>query len=198
MSLERNYVDIISIFGDNNENNIFINKKKDNLKYIQLTENIKYYAEDENKLFNTIINSDSFKLIDYKDQSEYINNADFKEEKYETIIKKKYLDFLINTDPFEDEKIIRLNTSVFNKNIHIFQNESTLYEFIRCEGINYLSLLMEYYFQILSHINSNYEFKENEIGEICQKINQKILYNLEFFYKNIILTVEILINIFIK
>ena len=191
LSLEGKYINLLSIFGGKYENNIYMNFKEDNnSKYIELKEKIKDLAKNENKFFNTIILSDFFKLVEYKDETDFIkkisNNNDLNEEIKEISFKKKYLDFKVNSDPLEDDKIIKIFPSTFNKKFHIFQNELTLDEFIKYGGINYLSLLMEYYYQLLSYLSYKNNFKENELKETYKIINQKILNNLQFFYKNII------------
>ena len=189
LSLKRNYSDIINIFGDNDENNIFIKKKNTNFKYIELKEKIQSLAENENKLFNTIILSDYFKVIKYQDQIDFMNiikRNNLDETNKETYIKKKYLDLKIKTDSLEDDKIVKIYTSIFDKYFHIFQNELTLDEFIKYDGINYLSLLMEYYYQILNNIGGKKNHNKNEVKKICKTINQKIINNLEFLLKNII------------
>ena len=191
LSLERNYVNILPILGEINENNIFIDdKNNNNIKYFELKEKIKELVKNENKFFNTIIMSDFFKSIEYNDEIDIFNGTskdkDLNDENSEMYIKKKYLDFKIKTDPLEAKGIIKIFPSTFNKKFHIFQNELTLDEFIKYDGINYLSLLMEYNYQILSSLSDRNDFKENDLKEICKNINQKMLKNLQFFYKNII------------
>ena len=82
--------------------------------------------------------------------------------------------------------MIKIYTNIFDKNFHIFKNESTRTEFIKYDGINYLSLLFEYYYQILSHLcvikNDN---NKKDIEDICHKIEKKILKILYFFNDNI-------------
>ena len=189
LSLKRNYIDIITIFLDKDEN-IFIKKKNNDNKFIELKEKMKSLVENENKLFNTIILSDYFKLIKYQDQIDFMNiikrNNNLDKESNETNIKKKYFDLKIKTDSSEDDKILKIYTSTFDKYFHIFQNELTLDEFIKYDGINYLSLLMEYYYQILNNIGGKKNHNKSEVKKICKTINQKIINNLEFLLKNII------------
>ena len=194
MSLEGNYSDILSIIEENQENNIFIKKKSANNKkpkFIELKEKIKLFGENENKLFDSIkgiISSKFFKLINYQDELDYIkaNNKVIDIEKNQFYIQKKYTEFKNKSDPLEDERMIKIYSSIFDKNFHIFENKFTLEEFIKYDGIDYLSLLMEYYYQILCQIcikiNDN---QENDIKEICKKININIFNILLFIYKNI-------------
>ena len=185
LSLNGNYFDIISILEDNNEKNIFINH---NNKYLnELKNKFKSFGESENKLYDSIkmmISSNSFKLVDYQDEIDYLNLKKYIDNN-QIYIKKKYLN--IKPDLQENEKKIRLLSSFFDKNFHTFKNELTLEQFIKYEGIDYLSLLNEYNYQIINHITSNMNlYTQNEIDEICQEINLKIKNNLDFFYKQII------------
>ena len=187
-SLKGNYFDIVSIFEDNRERNIYI-KNNQNQYLIKLKAKINSFEENENKLFDVIkmiISSNSFKLVDYEDEYDLNLKEDTKSfEQNQIYIKKKYIK--IKPDPLENEKKVKIFSSYFDKNFHIFKSELTLEQFIKYEGIEYLSLLNEYYYQIINHIISNKNlFTENEIDEICEEINLKILNNLEFFNKNII------------
>ena len=191
LSFEGNYRDILKVFGEN-EDNIFIGEDDNNPKINEIRTKIKNCYENENKLYDTIksiISSNAFKLIEYRDEIENNNkkNDNCNEENNKISIKKKYIDIKVKTDISEDNKEITIYTSVFDKYFHIFNIELTIKEFINCGGIEYLSLLMEYYYQILSHIytikNTN---NENEIKNICKRINQKLTLNLTFFYNNII------------
>ena len=194
LSLEKNYSDILSIFRDNINNNISsIKEKSRNPKFIKIQKNIITLSENESKLFNTIIISDLFKTNKYEDDIDYPNfnknENDFDEERNEISVKKKYLDLNLKRDPSENEKLIKIYTAVFDKKCHIFQNELTINAFIKFGGVYYLSLLIEYYYQILSQIYTiKKDYKEKDIIEICRKINQKIDQNLVFFYNNIIKT----------
>ena len=191
LHFERDYKDIAYIFGENIENNIFINKKPNrNKNYIDLINDIHFYEKNENTIYESIkfvINSNTFKLFNYKEEIDFIKSKDnFQDKSNKTGIKKKYLDFRTKADHLESDKIIDINTSFFDKNYHFFENKSTLEEFVKYNGMHYISLLVEYYYQILSRLTENKDdFKENEINEICQKINQKIFKILQFFYKNI-------------
>ena len=191
LHLERQYKDIPSIFGEKVEDNIFINKNfRQNKNYTDLINEIHCYEKNEKNIFESIklvINPNTFKLFNYKEEIDFIkSNDNFEYKNLKTGIKKKYLEFRAKPDNLESDKIININTSFFDKNYHIFENKSTLVEFVKFNGVHFLSLLMEYYYQILCHLNENKnEFKGNEITDICQKINQKILKILEFFDKNI-------------
>ena len=60
-------------------------------------------------------------------------------------------------------------------------------EFIKYDGINFLSLLMEYYYQILNNIYEKKMMKETpEINDVCKKVENKIMENLQFMNENIL------------
>ena len=102
-----------------------------------------------------IISPKIFSSIEYQDDIDYMNhknNYDYYQQKKSIIfkLKKNYLDTILKPDTSEDKKIIKLFSSLFDKNFHIFENKSSVIEFMKCEGINYLSLLLEYYYQIIN------------------------------------------------
>ena len=192
LSFEGNYRDILSILGESYDY-IFAGDNNNNLKLYELREKIKNCYENENKMSDTIksiISSNAFQLIEYRDEMEYnnkIKNDNYNEESNTIHIKKKYIDLKVKSDILEDNKQIKIYNSYFDKNFHIFKNELTLKQFINCGGIDYLSLLMEYYYQILTHIYTiKNENNENEIKLICKRINQKLTNIMTFFYQNII------------
>ena len=186
LSLKGNYKDILYIIGETQNNNIFLNcfNNNNNIK-----DKIINFSEKENKLLDdikAIISSNLFQLIDYQDDIDNIKyNKNDLNENNEICIKKKYSEFKIKSEAL-DESMIKIYTNIFDKNFHIFKNEFTITEFIKYDGINYLSLLLEYYYQILSHLcvikNDN---NEKDIEYICHKIEKKILKILNFFYDNI-------------
>ena len=195
LNLERNYNDIVSIIGENS-NNIFINYNNDNPIFIHIKNKIKNLEEKDkdNPLYNsikTIISTNCFKLVEYNDLNikKYIR----KNEISKINIEKEYIDFRIQSESLEDEKMISINTSSFNKYFHVFTNNLTIMEFIKYDGINFLSLLMEYYYQILSHLLNDIDsYEKKEIKEICEKINLKILKNISFFNVHVIKQISIL------
>ena len=103
-------------------------------------------------------------------------------------IKKIYLNINEKLDIRDKEKILKLKTSNFNKNFHIFENKFTLIEFIKNDRFNYLNLIFEYYYQIICRllkIKEKYN-KNDDINNICEKLNMKINNLLNFFEKMII------------
>ena len=89
----------------------------------------------------------------------------------QAMIKKRYK--IVNFDflGFKGNEIIqgkyRIN-SVFHQKFHLVRNSPTLFEFIKFDGINYLSLLFEYYYQILLKIQKYSSEKEKK--EIFDKM----------------------------
>ena len=83
--------------------------------------------------------------------------------------------------------MINIFASFFNNRFHIFDNKNSLGEFLKYDGIYYLRLLLEYYYQIickLIDINSNKnDNKINvDINDIYLKIENNIYEIFEFFY----------------
>ena len=88
-----------------------------------------------------------------------------------------------------NKKSFDLNTSLFNRYFHIFERKFSLLEFIKYDGIHYLSLICEYYYQIicrLIEIQNNSD--SNILISISKIINEKIIKVLNFFNTNIIQT----------
>ena len=204
LNLEGNYNKIFSLFAEDMNGLMFKNKIINNKNFIELKKNIKKFDEDDHKLYlgiNIIISPKFFKIIDYKDDIDYLNaknNYDYYLNKKSKIfkIKKKYLDFFIKPNNIEEKKNLELNSSLFDKTFHIFENENTLKEFIENDGIYYLCLLFEYYYQILNHLNkikNKYDIKDIKL--ICKDINDKILNTLNFFKINIVQNVFCLNNL---
>ena len=144
---------------------------------------------------NTIIRSKYFKLVEYKDDIDYINfnnNNDEYFEKLEKPFSVKYKYINTNTkikSEILNKKSFDLNTSLFNRYFHIFERKFSLLEFIKYDGIHYLSLICEFYYQIicrLIEIQNNSD--SNILISISKIINEKIIKVLNFFNTNIIQT----------
>ena len=190
--LEGNYSLIFSLITENlNEFQYTDNNINDNNpNYIELKEQINRFVENENKLFKSIkmiISPKIFSSIEYQDDIDYMNhknNYDYYQQKKSIIfkLKKNYLDTILKPDTSEDKKIIKLFSSLFDKNFHIFENKSSVIEFMKCEGINYLSLLLEYYYQIINCLlDPKNKFKNEDIKNINKEIYQNISNLLNFF-----------------
>ena len=160
----------------------------------KIYENIQIRNEFKTNItINTILKSKYFKLIDYQDDINYINSFNSYKEYSNKLeipisIDMIYFDNIIKNES-KNKKIINMNSSIFNKDFHIFERKYSLVEFIKYEGIQYLSLLFEYYYQILCYLieikNNN---EQNILNDLYKDINQKIKNILNFFNSNIIQT----------
>ena len=203
LHLKYNYTDIIKLLSSNKnsliqndnyynmENNSTFNTTKKALEKLEnRTELINNYS------INTIISLKYFKLVEYHDDIDYLdsfNNFEYylKEGQKPLTIKNKYIISKGKSDS-NHKKNFTINTSIFNKYFHFFERKFSLIEFIKYEGIHYLSLLLEYYFQILCHISEKIDdgdFNDkNNLDSIYGEINTKIISVLNFFNLNIIKT----------
>ena len=197
LGLRNEYRELFTIFGENLDEYKFLKNKNTNANYIQFSETIKFFAENEQKLFELIkiiIGPNIFKFIKYRDEIDYLNIFNLIEEK-PISVKKKYLDFKLKPELSEDEKNITLFYSSFDKKFHCFQNNMTKTEFIKIGGINLLSLILEYYYQILEHFNEiKNTIDENELKKLLDIISKKILNCINFFDKYITWNMEIIRN----
>ena len=107
------------------------------------------------EVIKTVISPHSFQLVKYQDDIDYSTknrNYKFKEEsKKEIEIRQNYLNFKQKSSS-KTEKKIRIFSPFFSSRFNIFENKSSLEEFIKYDGIYYLSLFFEYYYQILCKI----------------------------------------------
>jgi hypothetical protein len=130
--------------------------------------------------------------VEYKDDIDYINFNNEYFEKLEKPFSVKYKYINTNTkikSEILNKKSFDLNTSLFNRYFHIFERKFSLLEFIKYDGIHYLSLICEYYYQIicrLIEIQNNSD--SNILISISKIINEKIIKVLNFFHTNIIQT----------
>ena len=199
LELRQNYDDIIQILSDkdtnlysdvssNLKNNSTLNKVKST--YENLKNRIEFKS---NFSVNTIISPRYFKLIDYEDEFDFTNSFN----NFESYLKKlstpislkvKYFQYKMKNDS-KNERCLNMDSSIFNKEFHIFKRNFSLIEFVKYEGIQYLSLLYEYYYQILCYLIENKStIEQNKLKEISKKINEKLIIIMNFFTKNIILT----------
>ena len=139
-----------------------------------------------------LISPNSFRLVEYKDEIDYLNlENDY--EAYENFKKQNksfrqnYLNYKQSQN---DEKKIEIFTSFFNNRFHIFENTITIEEFIKYDGLHYLCLILEYYYQILCKLNesNNNQNKESniDIKAIYERIENNIYDLFEFFVDRII------------
>jgi hypothetical protein len=136
---------------------IYIEKK--NKKEYKIIDNIALY-----------ISSLNFKLIEYMDDIDYQNydNKYYEKEKYLKHKKKElqfYNNFRIKSNNLKP-LILELNTKLFNCNFNIFENKSGITKFIDEDGIFFLSLILEYYYQVIFRISKEKLGKtNNNVGE---------------------------------
>ena len=178
----------------NNYKNVFLyNQVHD--KIIQLNEK----SPDSLKFVESIkalISPNSFRLVEYKDEVDYLNlknNYEFYEyyKKENISIKQNFLDFKQKDSSSKNDKMINIFSSFFNNRFHIFENKNSLEEFIKYDGIYYLCLLLEYYYQIICKLIDSNSNKNNnpinlDINDIYLKIENNIYEIFEFFYNKII------------
>ena len=201
LSLKGDYDSIILIPLENiKKNSSLINSEvkynyNNEFKYKKVNEKIITLIEDSSDLnfieaVNVLISPKSFRLVEYKDDIDYlnlINNYELYEysKKKPLLVRQNYLNIKRNSGPSNSEKMIKIFTPFFNNRFHIFENKYTIVEFVKFDGIYYLCLLLEYYYQILSNI-------ENQINNqnITNKSNKNNNINIINDKKNIFIKIE--------
>ena len=182
-----------------NRNNYFFkgmyDKKFKNIK--NKFEEIKDRMNDsESKLKENIklfISPKLLKLFEYKDDIDYLNldNNYQNFENFKNIPKRTKINIFDFGKTDENKKEVSIFTSFFNNKFHLFENNFTILEFMKYDGMYYLDLLLEYYYQIINKI------KEKII--LSDKISETIgnnLYNiLDMFDINILQTKYFLTSI---
>ena len=145
------------------------------------------------EIIKMVISPYSFKLVEYKDEIDYLNrfnNYKYYEElkKSKLEVRQNYLNLKQKTNSSKGEKKIKIFSSVFNSRFNIFENKYSLEEFIKYDGLYYLGLLFEYFYQILSKIEKEKEKekeKENK-KDILIKIGENIIGIIKFFNENLV------------
>ena len=173
----------INTFDD--DDNLFKKKYSEKRKF-KIIENTEVY-----------VNSSNFRLVEYLDNIDYMNydNNYNKLEKLSAKVKKEnqYLNNLRTKESESEKKIIELGSSLFNCNFNYVENTSGLIKFIEEDGIFYMLLIFEYYYQILFKISKDVfeNAKDDNIilsyeqNEIIKTIEKGIEDYLEFFNKKI-------------
>ena len=156
-------------------------EKEDIFKiYIQKGNNKLYKIIDNIALF---ISSLNFKLIDYLDDVDYKNydNKYYEKKKYLKEKKKEfqyYNNFRIKSNNLKP-MILEINTKLFNCKFNAFENKSGIIKFIEEDGIFFLLLILEYYYQVIFRISKEYlgKTKNNVDDKYNEKsyINEKII-----------------------
>ena len=170
------------------ENSIFKAKHGEKRKF-KIIDNIETY-----------VNATNFRLVKYMDYIDYLNydNQYDKKEKLYTEVKKEkqFFNNLRTKDGINDSKILEIGSSLFNCHFNIVENNSGLIKFVEEDGIFYMLLIFEYYYQILFKISKDIFSNEKnediklskEQNEILKIIEKGIEDLVEFFLKKIIET----------
>ena len=209
LSLKGDYASIILMSLENKEYKSFLisheikNYNKNEFLYNQTHDRIIELNEKASDLkfvesIKTIISPNSFRLVEYKDEVDYLNienNYELYEcyRKENISIRQNFLDFKQKTISSKTDKMIKIFTSFFNNKFHIFENKNSLEEFIKYDGIYYLCLLLEYYYQIIYKINTinkdntNKNVNNKYINDMYIQIENNIYEILEFFMNKIII-----------
>jgi hypothetical protein len=141
------------------------------------------------------ISSSNFRLVEYADNIDYMNYDNHHYQKENLLSKSKkenqFLNNLRTKESTHNKKVIELGSSLFNCNFNFVENTSSLIKFIEEDGIFYMILILEYYYQILFKISkdvlgdnkSDNIILSNEQNEIIKIIEKGIEDYLDFFYK---------------
>ena len=173
------------------EPSIFKNRYSENKKY-------KIYKIIDN--IEVFVNSSNFRLIDYLDNIDYMNYDNKYSQRMDLYINAKKENQFFNNmrtkESINDNKVIIMGSSLFSCHFNVIENTSSLLKFVEEDGIFYLLLIFEYYYQILFRICKDVLINENndniilshEQNEILKIIEKGIEDNVEFFLKKIIET----------
>ena len=160
---------------------------------------------DEDKSFKIIdniklhVNPLNFRLVEYLDNIDYMNydNKYHKKEELISKIKKEqqyfnnYKSNKLENDQYNVDKTIVIGNSLFNCFFNYVENSSSLVKFVEEDGIFYIYLIFEYYYQVLFRICKDVLTQENvalskEQNEILNIIEKGIQNYLDFFTVKII------------
>ena len=155
------------------------------------------------KIFENIdvyVDSSNFRLVDYMDNIDYMNydNKYHQKESLLTKVKKEnqFFNNLRTKESTFNNKIIAIGCSLLNCNFNFVENMSGLIKFVEEDGIFYMLLIFEYYYQILFRLSKDVlgDNKDcsvilyHELNEILKVIEKGIEDNIDFFLKKIIET----------
>lgn len=147
------------------------NDMTNQLKYVYeggIYPRIKLEFEDLNNNYlpkiKLYVSPNNYQLIEISNNYSKKNKNEYK------FVKQNYLNIHPNKLFFKGQKS-KLNDN-FDQKFHTFKNSLTIFEFLKFDGINYLSLHFEYYFQILTILKQ----KQSPNSEMTEQ-NEKI-YNI--------------------
>ena len=165
---------------------------KENLFKKKISDKRSFKILDNTEVY---INSSNFRLVEYADNIDYKNYDNYYHQKENLLAKSKkenqFLNNLRTKESTHNKKVIELGSSLFNCNFNFVENTSSLIKFIEEDGIFYMILILEYYYQILFKISkdvlgdnkSDNIILSNEQNEIIKIIEKGIEDYLDFFYK---------------
>ena len=146
------------------------------------------------------INSSNFSLVEYLDNIDYMNYNNLYHIKEKLLNKtkkeKQFFDNLKTKANINQKKLIVIGTSLFNKDFNFVENKSGLVKFVEEDGIFYMLLTLEYYYQVLFKISKDVIKGDNndeivltkQQSDIVNIIEKGIENNVEFFTKKMIET----------
>ena len=165
----------------------YFKTKVSSKKQFKIIDNIEIY-----------IDSSNFRLINYLDSIDYMNYDNKYHQKEKLLNKtKKENQYFNNLKSKEltcnNNKIILISSSLFNCHFNALDNTSGIIKFIEEDGIFYMLLILEYYYQVLFRIckdvfqtdNNNIILSEEQ-NEILKAIEKGIEKYIEFFLIRII------------
>ena len=113
--------------------------------------------EDFIKKIKLYVCPNNFQLIKTYNMYDKSYNIAMEKKQYK-VVNVDYLGFMENAFIKGKYRI----SNGFHQKFHIVRNALTLFQFIKFDGINYISLLLEYYYQILIKIQKNESEKEKK------------------------------------
>ena len=182
---------------------------------LEKTTNIKSETEEEPSIFKKMltskekyklidnivlyVSSSNFRLIEYLDNIDYMNYDNKYHEKEELFSQMKKEKQIVNNfrtkDNTNESKVILVGSSLFNCDFNYVENTSGLVRFVEEDGIFYMLLTLEYYYQVLFRIckdvikdDSDNIFLSEEQSDILDVIEKSIENNMEFFMKKVVET----------
>ena len=161
--------------------NLFENNNVlDRLKEIYESAKIKFVES-----IKIIISPYSLKLVEYDDEIDYLKKFNnFKKiERSNIEVRQNYLNLKQKSSSSKGEKLFKIFSPCFNSEFNIFENKYSLEEFMKYDGIYYLCLLLEYFYQILCKIEKD---NKNNYKDILVKVEENMIEIIKFFSYNII------------
>ena len=170
------------------DNKKFQKLNSEKLNFIEIYNEISGLKGDQFSEFKycnaikTIISPINFISIEYKDIDIYTNDSnEFQDEN--SSIKKYFLIFEQKPNFSRIESKIKIFPQFFYNRFHTFENRNTIDEFINNNGVYFINLLLQNYFQTICKIENNEIYSK----DIVNKIVNNNIYELTQFFLAIIL-----------